>query len=280
MNTLKTMFLLTLLTILLIFLGRAIGGPNGMIIAFIIALAMNFGSYWFSDKIVLKLYKAKEVTQQDNHPLYEVVRDLATRARLPMPRVYVIPSESPNAFATGRNPKHAAVAATQGLLRMLNREELEGVMAHELSHVNNRDILLGSIVATIAGTISMVSMMARWTAFFGGGDDEEGGGLGLLIMAIIAPIAAMMIQFAISRSREYAADEGGARISHKPHGLANALRKIHNGAQRIPMNAQPATAHMFILNPLRGKGLVNLFMTHPPVEERIKRLEAMARGVR
>jgi heat shock protein HtpX len=281
MNTLKTAFLLTVLTLILIYMGRVIGGPNGMIIAFVVAGAMNFASYWWSDKIVLAMYRAREIKPGDNHVLYEIVRDISTRARLPMPRVYIIPSDSPNAFATGRSPSQAAVAATRGILRILNRDELEGVMSHEMAHVRHRDILIGSVVATIAGAISMLAMLARFTAFFGGGDDEDGiGGLGLLVMAIIAPIAAMMIQLAISRGREFEADKGGAGISHKPLSLANALRKLHYNSKKIPMReARPATAHMFIVNPLSSKGMAALFMTHPPVEERIKRLEAMARGV-
>ena len=283
MNTFKTALLLTILTLILIFMGRAIGGPNGMLVAFFMALIMNFTAYWWSDKIVLAMYRAKEVKAGDNHVLYDIVREISTRARLPMPRVYIIPNDSPNAFATGRNPSHAAVAATAGILRILDRDELEGVISHEMAHVQHRDILIGSIVATIAGAISMLAFMARFAAIFGGGgasrdDREGGGGLGLLIMAIVAPLAAMLIQLAISRGREYAADEGGAQISHKPYALASALRKLHNTSQRIPMNAQPSTAHMFIVNPLSGKGFVNLFMTHPPVEERIKRLEAIARG--
>ena len=252
-----------------------------MLIAFVFAMGMNFISYWWSDKIVLKMYRAKEVKPGDNHILYEVVRELATRMRMPMPRVYIIPNDSPNAFATGRNPSHAAVAATEGILRILDREELEGVMAHEMTHVAHRDTLISTVVASLAGAISMLAFMARWTAFLGGGrDDDEGGGMiGMLVMAIVAPLAAMLIQMAISRSREYAADEGGARISHKPYALASALQKLHLGSQRVPMEAKPATAHMFIVNPLSGKGFAALFMTHPPVEERVKRLQAIARGV-
>lgn len=276
MNILKTTFLLTLLTLILIFMGRVIGGPRGMMFAFVIALIMNFTSYWWSDKIVLNMYRAREVKPEDNHVLHEVVHDVATRARLPMPRVYIIPGESPNAFATGRNPSYAAVAATEGMLRILNREELEGVVSHEMAHIAHRDILIGSVVAVIAGAISMLAFMGRWAAFFGGGrNGEKGGGLGLLVMVIIAPIAAMLIQLAISRGREYAADEEGAKISHKPYALASALRKLHNGSKKIPMQAKPVTAHMFIVNPLSGRGFTNLFKTHPPVEERVKRLEAM-----
>ncbi len=281
MNTIKTVLLLTLLTFILIFMGRAIGGPNGMIIAFVFALIMNFTSYWWSDKIVLAMYHAKEVKQSDNNILYDVVRDMATKAKIPMPKVYIIPNESPNAFATGRNPSHAAVAATEGILRILDRDELEGVISHEMAHIVHRDILIGTVVATVAGAISMLAFMARWAAFFGGGrDDDEGmGGMGLLFMAILAPIAAMLIQLAISRSREFAADAGGAKISHKPLALAEALLKLDSISKRIPMaKARPETAHLFIVNPLSGKGLTNLFSTHPPMEERIKRLKAMARG--
>ncbi len=281
MNRLKTTLLLALLTVLLVFMGGAIGGRTGMIFAFFMAAAMNFFSYWFSDKIVLSMYGAREVTEAEQPAFYAMVRRLTVQAGLPMPRVYIIPSDSPNAFATGRNPEHAAVAATEGILRILSMEELEGVMAHELAHVKNRDILIGSIAATIAGAISMLGNMLQWAAIFGGGrsDDEEGGGglIGALVMAIIAPIAAMMIQMAVSRSREYLADESGARISGKPLALANALRKLHMSSQAIPMeDAKPATAHMFIVNPLTGGSFLRLFSTHPPMEERIARLEAMA----
>jgi heat shock protein HtpX len=280
MNRIKTTLLLSLLTILMVFMGSALGGTTGMVFAFLMACAMNFFSYWFSDKIVLKMYGAREISEHDHPAFYGMVRHLAVRAGLPMPRVYIIPSESPNAFATGRNPEHAAVAATEGILRILTPEELEGVMAHELAHVRNRDILVGTIAATFAGAISMIGSMLQWGAILGTGrgNDEEGAGgmIGSLAMAIIAPIAAMLIQMAVSRSREYLADESGARICGNPHALANALRKLHSASHMLPMTeARPATAHMFIVNPLTGGGLFSLFSTHPPMEERIARLEAM-----
>src|SRR5215813_6549807 len=284
MNTTKTIVLMVGLTVLLVFLGGAFGGRQGMIFAFIFAMATNMFSYWFSDKIVLRMYGAQEATEAEAPMLWGVTHDLALKMNMPMPKVYVIPSESPNAFATGRNPKHAAVAATQGILRLLTREELEGVMAHELGHVRNRDILIGTIAAAIAGAISMLSYMAQWAMIFGGyggrrRDDEGGGNLiAGIAMIILAPIAAALIQMAISRSREYEADASGARICGNPIWLANALRKLHLGSQRVPLDATPATAHMFIVNPLRGGGLVNLFSTHPPIEERIARLESMAYG--
>lgn len=284
MNRVKTTLLLTILTMLLMAMGTAIGGRSGMVTAFFIACAMNFFSYWFSDKIVLKMYGAQEIEEQDNPVFYGIVRRLAERAALPMPRVYMIPSESPNAFATGRNPQHAAVAATQGIMRILTPEELEGVMAHELAHVKNRDTLISTIAATIAGAISMLANMLQWAAIFGGGrDDEEGGGsaIGAIALAIIAPIAAMIIQMAISRSREYLADDSGAHICNKPLALANALRKLQAGSQMIPMqDASPASAHLFIVNPLTGGGIMSLFSTHPPMDERIARLEEMARSPR
>jgi heat shock protein HtpX len=270
------------LTVLLVFIGGAFGGRNGVILAFVFATAMNAFSYWFSDKIVLRMYNAKEVTEAEAPTLYGVTQNLAVKMNMPMPKVYVIPSEQPNAFATGRNPKHAAVAATEGILRLLNRDELEGVMAHELGHVRNRDILIGTIAATIAGAISMLANMAQWAMIFGGGrsddDDNPGGFIGAILMIILAPIAAMLIQMAISRSREYQADATGARICGNPMALANALKKLHLGSQRIPMHATPATAHLFIVNPLRGGGMMSLFSTHPPMEERVARLEAMAYG--
>ncbi len=282
MNTTKTIVLMVGLTVLLVMIGGAFGGRNGMIMAFIFASAMNLFSYWFSDKIVLRMYGAREVTEQDAPVLYGVTRDLAMKMEIPMPKVYVIPTQALNAFATGRNPKHAAVAATEGIIRMLSREELAGVMAHELAHVRNRDILIGTIAATIAGAISMLANMAQWAMIFGGGrrSDDEGNGsaIGAIAMIIVAPIAAALIQMAISRSREYQADATGARVCGNPLSLANALRKLHLGAQRMPMDANPATAHMFIVNPLRGGGLVNLFSTHPPMEDRIARLEAMVYG--
>lgn len=283
MNMIKTTFFLSLLTVLMVLMGSAIGGQSGMFIAFFMALAMNFFSYWFSDKIVLKMYAAREIGENDYPAYYGTVRRLAIQTGLPMPKVYIIPSESPNAFATGRNPSHAAVAATDGILRILSPEELEGVMAHELAHVRNRDILISTIAATFAGAISMLGTMLQWGAILGAGrgDNDERGGIGGMVgslaMAIIAPIAAMLIQMAVSRSREYLADESGAGICGRPLALAGALRKLHNASQDIPMlEARPATAHMFIVNPLTGGGMMALFSTHPPMEERIARLEALA----
>ncbi len=278
MNTMKTTFLMALLMVLAVFIGYAIGGNGGMMIAFVFALGMNVFSYWFSDKIVLKMYGAQEITETDSPRLFAVVRDLSQRASIPMPRVYMIPTDTPNAFATGRNPQHAAVAVTRGIMNILTENELRGVLGHELAHVKHRDILIGTIAAVFAGAISMLAHMAQWAAIFGGGrsdDDRGGGGLGLLVMAIIAPIAALLIQMAISRSREYLADESGARFHGNPRDLASALAKLQRGAAAIPMQASPATAHMFIVNPLSGRGLMTLFSTHPPMEERIKRLEAM-----
>ena len=253
-----------------------------MMIALIMAGVMNLVSYWFSDKIVLKMYGAREVTEAEAPRLYRITNQLAMKAMLPMPKVYIIPGMSPNAFATGRNPQHAAVAATEGILSILSDEELEGVMAHELAHVGNRDILISSIVATIAGAISYLAHMAQWAAIFGGGRDrdEEGGSPFVMIaMAIVAPIAAMLIQMAISRSREYSADAYGARICKKPLALASALKKLHKGVAAIPMHANSATAHMFIVSPLTGGGLMSLFSTHPPMEERVARLEELSRQI-
>jgi heat shock protein HtpX len=279
-NGMKTLMLLTALTVLFVGIGYLLGGQGGMVIAFGFAVIMNFISYWFSHKIVLSMYRAQEVQETDAPRLYTMVRRLATQAGLPMPKVYIIPSGSPNAFATGRNPANGVVAFTQGILDMLSEDELEGVTAHELAHIKNRDILTQTIAATIAGAIGMLASMAKWGAIFGGmggRDDRDNGGgiIGLLVMAIVAPIAAMFVQMAISRTREYAADATGARISGKPLSLANALRKLHAGAERRPMDANPATAHMFIVNPLSGRSMMSLFSTHPPVEERIARLEAL-----
>lgn len=276
---------MSLLTLLLVLAGGAMGGRNGMTIALVMAGIMNFVSYWFSDKMVLAMYGAREVTDAESPQLCGMVRQLALQAGLPMPKVYLIESETPNAFATGRNPDHAAVAATTGIIRILTREELMGVMAHELTHVRNRDILIGSIAATIAGAITYLAQMAQWGALFGGGRDrdEEGGGgfLGLIVMAIVAPLAAMLIQMAISRSREYSADKGGAEISGNPLHLAGALKKLETANRQIPMaQATQATAHMFIVSPLTGGGLSSLFSTHPPMDERVRRLEAMASGRR
>jgi len=282
LNQFKTTLLLSLLTVLLVAMGGAIGGSGGMLIAFVMAVVMNFGSYWFLDKIVLRMYGAQEITRSENPAFYGMVERLAQRAGLPMPKVYIIPDQSPNAFATGRNPSHAAVAATEGILRILSPEELEGVMAHELGHVKNRDILISTIAATFAGAISMIGSMLQWGAMLGAGrDDEEGGGLGGLVgslaMAILAPFMAMLIQMAVSRSREYLADATGAEICGKPRALASALGRLQNASHQIPMHdATPATAHMFIVNPLTGGGMMSLFSTHPPMEERIARLQAMA----
>lgn len=279
MNTIKTVTLMVGLTVLLVFVG-SLWGRDGMIFAFALAMIMNLGSYWFSDKIVLRMYSAREVSEADAPMLYSITRELASRGQMPMPKVYIIPTDSLNAFATGRNPKHAAVAATEGILRTLNREELMGVMAHELSHVHNRDILIGTIAAAFAGAISMIGNMAQWAMIFGGGygerrDDNRGGGLGALLMLILAPFAAMLIQMAISRSREYQADASGAKLSGNPRALASALRKLQMASQRVPMEASAATAHMFIVNPLRGGGFTSWFSTHPPMEDRINRLEHM-----
>src|SRR5574341_2358837 len=287
MNGFRTTMLLAALTALVVWIGHMFGGPNGAVMALIIAGAMNFISYWFSDKIVLNMYAGQPITANDDTELYGLVQELAARGGLPMPRVYIIPDESPNAFATGRNPEHAAVAVTQGIRRILNKRELAGVLGHELTHVKNRDILIGSIAATLAGAISYLAQMAQWAAIFGGGnrDREEGGSnmFGLLFMMIVAPLAAMLIQMAVSRSREYMADEGGAKVTHDPLALASALRKLHMGAQNIPLQVSDATAnstaHMFIVNPLTGSGLASLFSTHPAMEERIARLEAMSRDM-
>jgi len=282
MNALKTVFLMTLMMMLFLLVGGLLGGRDGLMIAFIFSLVMNFFSYWFSDKIVLSMYGAREVTEREAPQLYRLVRKLAQNAGLPMPKVYVIDNPNPNAFATGRNPQNAAVAVTTGILRILNDDELEGVLAHELAHVKHRDILLATIVATFVGTITFISRMAGWTMMFAGGsrDREDNGNLvASLVLMIVAPIAALLLQLAISRSREFMADEGGAKISGKPLSLASALRKLEQAAQIVPMhNANPSTAHLFIVNPLRGGGIAKLFSTHPPIEERIQRLELIAQG--
>jgi heat shock protein HtpX len=271
-NGLKTALLLGLLSGLLLVIGEVAGGANGLMIAFVLAAVMNLGSYWFSDKIVLRMYKAQEVGP--GHPLYQMTERLARQASLPMPKVYIIPDSSPNAFATGRNPEHAAVAATQGILQVLSDAELEGVIAHELAHVKHRDILISSVAATIAAAIMMAGRMAMYAGMFGGRDDREGQSnpIAMLAMIILAPIAAMLIQGAISRSREFAADAGAARITGNPYGLADALRKIEAVAKRVPLDANPATAHMFIMMPFSGGGLMSLFSTHPPTEARIAAL--------
>jgi len=273
MNTLRTVILMLVLTLILVWAGGALGGQSGALFALVMAGILNLGSYWYSDKIVIKMYRGQEV---QSGPLYEVVAELCQRNGLPMPKVYMLPQATPNAFATGRNPEHAVVAATAGILEILSREELMGVMAHELAHVQNRDILIGSIAATVAGAISY---LAQFAMFFGGRDDEDSNPVALIAMMILAPIAAMLVQMAISRSREYQADASGARLCGNPHSLASALRKLENANRRAPMaHANQATAHMFIVNPLRGGGLSGLFSTHPPMAERIRRLEGMLVG--
>lgn len=282
LNSFKTFFLMLVLTALFILVGTAIGGKTGAVYAFVFAALMNFATYWFSDKIVLHMYGAREISENEAPELYGIVAELASKASLPMPRIYIMENDTPNAFATGRNPEHAAVAVTTGIMRILSRDELMGVIGHELSHIRHRDILISTIAATMAGAIGMLANMARWGAMFGGfrSSDEEGEGggnlLAVLFVSIFASIAAMLIQLAISRSREYLADEGGAHLSH-PLSLARALGKLEMAVQRIPMDANPSTAHMFIVNPLRGGGVLSLFSTHPPIEERIARLEEMAR---
>ncbi len=281
MNQAKTFFLMVLLTIIFVALGSMIGGKNGAMVAFVVALVMNLVSYWFSDRIVLAMYRAREVSESEAPELYAVVASLSQKASIPMPRVYIVEEDSPNAFATGRDPAHAVVAVTTGILRLLNRNELEGVLAHELSHVKHRDILVQTVAAAMAGAITMLANWARFAAFFGGGrdSDDEGGGniFSVIIFSMIAAFAAMIIQLAISRSREYYADEGGAQLTGNPLFLANALRKLQMGIARVPMqDANPSTAHMFILNPFSAKGVLALFSTHPPIEERIARLEGMA----
>jgi heat shock protein HtpX len=282
MNTMKTVLLMTLIMVIFLLVGQMLGGTQGMTLALILSVVMNFITYWFSDKIVLAMYRAREVSESDEPRLYAILRSLTAQAELPMPRVFIIPTETPNAFATGRNPSHASVAVTQGILKLLSEDELEGVLGHELAHVKHRDILTGTIVATMVGTITFLARMAGWSMmFFGGSRNERQGssGFGELFLIIVAPLAAVLIQLAISRSREYAADEGGSRISHKPLSLANALRKLERGAERIPMEqASPASAHLFIVNPLRGGGILSLFSTHPPIEGRIERLERLAMG--
>lgn len=278
-NVFKTGLLLAVLTAILVLIGGALGGEQGMVIAFALALVMNFASYWFSDKIVLAAYGAKPIEESHAPRLYAIVRRLTTRAGIPMPRVYLIPNDTPNAFATGRNPQHAAVAVTEGIMRILDEDELEGVLAHELAHVANRDVLISTIAATLAGAITYLAHMAQFAAFFGGrrADDEEGGTnpIATMALAILAPFAAMLIQMAVSRAREYQADASGARFAGRTAGLVNALRKLQTANQVAPMNASPATAHLFIVNPLSGQSLMKLFSTHPPLEERIARLQAM-----
>lgn len=279
MNTLKSLFLLALLSAVLVWVGGMIGGRGGAMVALILAGVMNFVSYWWSDKIVLRMYKASEVGRDSAPELYSDVEQLAMNAGLPMPKVYIIPEQSPNAFATGRDPNHSAVAFTEGIMRLLDRNELKGVIAHELAHIKNRDILIGSVAATIAGAISYIAYMAQFAAIFGGGDNRRGGMIGLLAMAIIAPLAAMIVKMAISRTREFGADKTGAEICENPLYLASALRKLHAGASRVPLQvseqAAESTAHMMIVSPMIGGGFAKLFSTHPPMEERVARLERM-----
>ena len=275
MNGIRTALLLASLTGLMLLIGGALGGRGGMAIALLLSLVMNMGSYWYSDKIVLKMYHAREVTPTEAPGLYGIVRGLVERAQMPMPKVYIVDTPMPNAFATGRNPSHAAVAATTGIMRILDRDELEAVMAHELSHVRNRDTLISSVAATIAGVITFVANMAQWSLIFGGNDDDGGNIVGVIAMAILAPIAAMIIQMAISRSREFGADAGGAELTGHPMALASALSKLEGASGRVQADVNPSTAHMFIVNPLKGKKLASLFSTHPSTEERIARLSAM-----
>jgi len=281
MNNVKVTFLLLLLTLLFVAIGYMFGGRSGMVLAFGLAVVMNFVSYWFSDKIVLALYRARPADEKADARLLRIVRFATQKGYMPMPKVYIIPSQAPNAFATGRNKEHAAVAVTEGIVRLLSEDELEGVIGHELAHVKNRDILIGSIVATIAGAIGILASMARWGAIFGGfgrSDDDNGGGniIALLVMSIVAPIAALLIQMAISRAREYKADRVGSEITGRPLSLASALEKLHRAPVQLNLDQRPATAHLFIANPLSGKGLTSLFSTHPPMEERVKRLQALA----
>jgi len=283
-NLVKTGVLLAALTVLLVLVGGALGGQHGMLLAFVLAMVMNFGSYWFSDRIVLSMYGARPVDEAQAPALYLIVRTLATRAAIPMPRVYIINEETPNAFATGRSPQHAAVAVTEGILRVMSEEELEGVLAHELSHVQNRDTLTMAIAATLAGAITYMAHMAQWAMIFGGGrrdseDNDSGGGvLGGLLMIVLAPLAATLIQLAVSRSREFQADASGAKMAGQPWGLAKALEKLDMASKIDPMPATPATAHLFIVNPLTGGGWTTLFSTHPPIAERVARLRAMGRA--
>ena len=280
-NVFKTAILLALLTAMLVLLGGAVGGRQGMLVAFFIALVMNFVSYWWSDKIVLRMYGAQEISEAQAPGLYAMVHRLASKAGIPMPRVYLIPSDQPNAFATGRNPEHAVVAVTEGIMRILDDDELEGVLAHEISHVTNRDVLIGTIAATLAGAITYLAHMAQWAAFFGGGrrdDDDAPSPIVMILMAVVAPLAAMLVQLAVSRSREFGADASGARLAGRTWGLSKALEKLDMAAHQVPMQANPATAHMFIVNPLTGASFSRLFSTHPPTEERIARLRAMRIG--
>jgi heat shock protein HtpX len=277
MNGLKVTMMMLGLMLLFMWVGFLVGGQQGMIMAFVIAAVMNFFAYWFSDKMVLRIYRAREISESDHPRLYRIVKRVATQAMIPIPRVYIVPSKAPNAFATGRSVDHAAVATTEGLLELLNDDELEGVIGHEFAHIMNKDMLIGTIAATFAGAVGILASIARWGAIFGGysRDNRQGGAIGLLVAAIVAPIAAMLIQMAISRQREYKADRIGAKVSGKPLALAAALKKIHSAPVRFNLDDRPATAHLMIANPLSGKGLASLFSTHPPVEERIDRLQKM-----
>jgi heat shock protein HtpX len=281
MNMMKTFLLMGVLTVLFVMIGGALGGQSGMTIALICTGIMNFVSYWWSDKIVLKMYGARELVRTDAPELFQMTEELAQRANLPMPKLYMIEGDQPNAFATGRDPQHSAVAVTEGIIRLLSRDELRGVIAHELSHIKNRDILIGTVAATFAGAISYLAHMAQWAMIFGGrssDEDERSNPVAGILMMILAPIAALLVQMAISRSREFGADKTGAQISGNPLSLASALRRLDAEAKEIPMQATPATAHMFIVNPLTGGSFMNLFSTHPPMAERIARLEAMVYG--
>ena len=278
MNTLKAWLLMGVLSILLVLMGSALGGQSGALLFFLIAMGMNLFGYFNSDKIAIKMTRSYPVSEAEAPELYDMVRRLSQRAGIPMPKLYVTPSDQPNAFATGRNPSHSAVAVTEGIMRLLNRSEIEGVLAHELAHIKNRDVLVGTIAAALAGAITMIANVFQWAAIFGmGGDDEEGGGgmIGGLIMAFLAPIAAMIVQMAISRSREYGTDATGAQIAGSPQGLANALLKLESAARRIPMQVNPASSHLFIVNPLSGASMAKLFSTHPPIEDRVEKLRGM-----
>lgn len=279
MNGFKVALLMTGLVILFMFLGGLLGGRQGMMFAFVVACAMNFVTYWYSEKIVLKMYRARQIGEQDHRQLFETVRRVSTNAQIPMPRVYIVPTAAPNAFATGRSPDNAAVAVTEGLLATLEPGELEGVIGHELAHIQNRDMLIGTIAATFAGAIGLIASVARWGAMFGGlsrSDDDNGGGFALLLTAIVAPLIALVLQMAISRQREFKADAEGARFTGKPEALAAALEKLHRAPVRLNLDKRPATAHLMIANPLSGRGLSALFSTHPKVEDRVRRLKEMA----
>ncbi len=277
MNNVKAILLMGVLSVILVTIGSAVGGPRGATLFLLLSLGMNLFSYFYSDKMAIKMTRSQPVSEQEAPELYAIIRKLAQRVRLPMPKVYITPSPQPNAFATGRNPEHSAVAVTEGLLHLCDKDELAGVLAHELAHIANRDILVSTIAAAFAGAITWIANIIQWGAIFGGmrGDSEEGGGIGALVLALLAPLAATIVQLAISRSREYAADELGARIAGRPEGLANALVKLERAAHQIPMQINPAASHMFITNPLSAKSVAKLFSTHPPIQERVTRLRQM-----